>query len=63
MTYLPSFFSKQFGGDVPKIVHRLDKETSGLLVVARHRLAAARFSAILREGLVKKTYQVFTLCI
>lgn len=37
-------------------MHRLDKETSGLLVLARHRLAAARFSALLQEGQVQKAY-------
>ncbi|RLN46193.1 hypothetical protein BBJ28_00013512 [Nothophytophthora sp. Chile5] len=40
-----------------KLVHRLDKETSGLLVLARSRLAAAKFSALLRRGAVQKTYQ------
>jgi 23S rRNA pseudouridine955/2504/2580 synthase len=38
------------------LVHRLDKETSGLLVLARHRLAAARFAELLRSSLVQKTY-------
>ncbi|RLN93109.1 hypothetical protein BBJ28_00011490 [Nothophytophthora sp. Chile5] len=40
-----------------KLVHRLDKETSGLLVLARSRLAAAKFSSLLRRGAVQKTYQ------
>lgn len=43
-------------GDTPRLVHRLDKETSGILVLARHRLAAARFSESLRDGSVSKTY-------
>ncbi|KAJ0405607.1 hypothetical protein P43SY_007708 [Pythium insidiosum] len=42
--------------DELRLVHRLDKETSGVLVLARHRLAAARFSALLRAGQLHKTY-------
>lgn len=38
-------------------MHRLDKETSGLLVLARSRLAAARFTALLQNGQVRKTYR------
>ncbi|KAE9202073.1 hypothetical protein PF004_g18528, partial [Phytophthora fragariae] len=40
-----------------RLVHRLDKETSGLLVLARSRLAAAKFSEMLRSGAVHKTYE------
>ena len=40
-----------------RLVHRLDKETSGVLVLARSRLAAAKFSALLRSGAVHKTYE------
>jgi 23S rRNA pseudouridine955/2504/2580 synthase len=39
------------------LVHRLDKDTSGLILVARSREAAARFSAIFagqRDGLSKR---------
>ncbi|TYZ60501.1 hypothetical protein PybrP1_007953 [[Pythium] brassicae (nom. inval.)] len=39
-----------------RLVHRLDKETSGLLVLARSRLAAAKFAALLQTGQVRKTY-------
>ncbi|KUF86641.1 Ribosomal large subunit pseudouridine synthase C [Phytophthora nicotianae] len=39
-----------------RLVHRLDKETSGVLVLARSRLAAAKFSELLRNGAVHKTY-------
>ncbi|POM70589.1 Pseudouridine synthase, partial [Phytophthora palmivora] len=40
-----------------KLVHRLDKETSGVLVLARSRLAAAKFSELMRSGAVQKTYE------
>jgi 23S rRNA pseudouridine955/2504/2580 synthase len=34
----------------PLLVHRLDQDTSGLILVAKHREAAARFSRIFAEG-------------
>ena len=44
------------GSDRPGIVHRLDKETSGILVVARTELAQRRLSAAFAERTVGKTY-------
>jgi 23S rRNA pseudouridine955/2504/2580 synthase len=41
----------------PLLVHRLDKDTSGVILVAKHREAAARFSACFARrdpGLVKR---------
>lgn len=38
-------------------VHRLDRGTSGVMVLARHREAAARLSAAFREGRVQKVYR------
>lgn len=58
--YLPALAVKLGGRqhqEPLKLVHRLDKETSGLLVLARSRLAAARFSELLRSGEVQKTYE------
>ena len=40
----------------PHIVHRLDKDTSGLLVFARHRDAQAELRRQFREREVKKCY-------
>jgi 23S rRNA pseudouridine1911/1915/1917 synthase len=46
------------GGDVlrPGIVHRLDKETSGAILVAKNDFAHAKISEAFRQRLVKKTY-------
>jgi 23S rRNA pseudouridine1911/1915/1917 synthase len=41
----------------PGIVHRLDRDTSGLLMVARHDAAQASIMAQLKARRVKKTYQ------
>ncbi len=46
------------GGDAlrPGIVHRLDKETSGVIVVAKNDFAHAKIAEAFRQRLVKKTY-------
>jgi tRNA pseudouridine32 synthase/23S rRNA pseudouridine746 synthase len=40
------------------LVHRVDREVAGLVLVAHSREAAARFSAMLRKGALKKGYVV-----
>jgi 23S rRNA pseudouridine1911/1915/1917 synthase len=46
------------GGDIlrPGIVHRLDKETSGIILVAKNDLAHAKLGEAFRTRKVKKTY-------
>jgi 23S rRNA pseudouridine955/2504/2580 synthase len=39
-----------------ELVHRLDRDTSGLLLVARNRTALRTLHGLLREGLVEKRY-------
>jgi 23S rRNA pseudouridine955/2504/2580 synthase len=39
-----------------ELVHRLDRDTSGLLLVARNRTALRTVHGLLREGLVEKRY-------
>ncbi|MEH0002657.1 MAG: RluA family pseudouridine synthase [Holosporaceae bacterium] len=52
---LLSALSKQRGEKL-YMVHRLDKDTSGVWVVARNRSFATLFSHMLQQGLLKKTY-------
>jgi len=40
----------------PSAVHRLDRDTSGCLLIARHPKAHKRFAAAFEAGLVEKTY-------
>src|SRR5215813_5380614 len=40
----------------PGIVHRLDKKTSGLLIVAKNNIAHARLSAAFQNREIQKTY-------
>src|SRR5262245_13879522 len=44
------------GSSRPGIVHRLDKKTSGLLIVAKNNLAHARLSRAFSERSIEKTY-------
>jgi len=39
-----------------ELAHRLDRDTSGLLLVARHRRALIDLHALLRDGLIEKRY-------
>ena len=43
-------------GEKPRLVHRLDRETSGVLVVARTRGAAQALTEAFRQRETKKTY-------
>ena len=43
-------------GEKPRLVHRLDRDTSGVLVVARTRLAAMKLSEAFRGRDARKTY-------
>jgi len=43
-------------GEKPRLVHRIDRETSGVLVVARTRGAAAELTKAFRHRTTEKTY-------
>jgi 23S rRNA pseudouridine955/2504/2580 synthase len=45
-----------FGGERPRLVHRLDKDTSGVLVLARSVAAAQTLTAAFRGKTVRKLY-------
>jgi len=42
--------------DRPKLVHRLDRDTSGILVLGRNAFAAAKLAAAFRDRTAQKTY-------
>ena len=46
----------RFGGERPRLVHRLDKDTSGVLVLARTATAAAALARAFRSREVHKLY-------
>ncbi len=52
---LPDLVARLLGGEV-YVVHRLDRETSGVTVLARTREAAARLAGAFRLAAPRKTY-------
>ena len=52
--------TKYFENTKPYIVHRLDKETSGVLIVAKTREYAQLFTALFRIRKIHKTYIALT---
>ncbi|MFN7055898.1 RluA family pseudouridine synthase [Hyphomonas sp.] len=49
------------GGHRPVLVHRLDKETSGVLLLAKHPAAAARLGDLFRGRDMEKVYWAVTV--
>lgn len=49
--------SMKFGEDRPGIVHRIDKETSGLLVIAKNDLAHQNLSDQFKERSINRLYE------
>ncbi len=52
--------TKYFENEKPYIVHRLDKETSGILIVAKTREYAQLFTSLFRIRKIHKTYLALT---
>ena len=52
--------SKYFEGSKPFIVHRIDKETSGILIIAKNRKYAQFFTSLFRIRKIHKTYLALT---
>ncbi len=48
--------TKYFENSMPYIVHRLDKETSGILIIAKNRKFAQLFTTLFRIRKIHKTY-------
>lgn len=53
---LAHYFSSQGKPFVFRAVNRLDRDTSGVVLVAKTRISAARLSVLMRDGKIKKTY-------
>ncbi len=48
--------AERFGGERPRLVHRLDRDTTGVLLVAKHRDAAAKLGRVFQTRSAAKTY-------
>jgi 23S rRNA pseudouridine1911/1915/1917 synthase len=56
---LIDILAEQLGAELPgrlRLVHRLDKDTSGLMIFAKRKKAQRKFSRYFERRLVKKTY-------
>jgi 23S rRNA pseudouridine955/2504/2580 synthase len=47
--------------DVPRLVHRLDKDTSGVMLLARHVAAASELQKAFARKTIRKTYLAITV--
>lgn len=47
------------GGPLPEAVHRLDRDTSGLLILARTGLARVALGRAFEGGMIRKSYRAF----
>jgi 23S rRNA pseudouridine1911/1915/1917 synthase len=56
LAYCKDSLSGIGGVERPGIVHRLDKDTSGLLIIAKNDFAHAYFSELFAKKTIKKTY-------
>lgn len=48
-------------GEAPRLVHRLDRDTSGCLLVAKTRAAASHFGTVFRSRSARKIYWAVTI--
>ena len=48
--------TKEFEGYIPYLVHRIDKETTGILIIAKNRKYAQLFTNLFRLRKIKKIY-------
>ncbi len=53
---LLSGMADRFGGERPRLVHRLDRDTSGVLLIAKTRQAAAKLGRTFQTRSAAKTY-------
>jgi len=53
--------TKEFDGYLPYSVHRIDKDTTGVLIVAKNRKYAQLFTSLFRIRKIHKTYLGLTL--
>jgi len=60
-TLLQELHRQAAGGALPKLVHRLDQHTSGVLLVAKSDATRSAFSDMLERGEVAKEYETLLL--
>jgi len=54
--WVTEYFRQQGSAEPCRVIHRLDRGTSGVMLFPKHKRAAARLSALFHDGLVDKRY-------
>jgi 23S rRNA pseudouridine1911/1915/1917 synthase len=60
-TLLQELHRRAADGPLPRLIHRLDQHTSGVLLVAKEETVRARMGEMLEEGEVSKVYDALVL--
>ncbi len=59
--HIDRLLQEGFGVQRPRLVHRIDKDTSGILLLAKTQKSARRLSVLFKEQAIRKTYLAFCI--
>ena len=59
--HIDRILQKAFGDERPRLVHRIDKDTSGVLLLAKSEKSARYLTRYFRERTIEKTYLAFCI--
>ncbi len=59
--HIDRLLQEGFGVERPRLVHRIDKDTSGILLLAKTRKSARKLTALFKEQSIGKTYLAFCI--
>ena len=59
--HIDRLLQEGFGAERPKLVHRIDKDTSGILLLAKSQKSARDLTALFKEQAISKTYLAFCI--
>ena len=59
--HIDRLLQEGYGAERPKLVHRIDKDTSGILLLAKSQKSARDLTALFKEQAISKTYLAFCI--
>ena len=59
--HIDRLLQEGFGVERPRLVHRIDKDTSGILLLAKTQKSAREFTTLFKEQAISKTYLAFCI--
>ena len=59
--HIDRLLKEGFGVERPRLVHRIDKNTSGILLLAKTQKSARELTALFKEQAISKTYLAFCI--